>query len=321
MSVQKKVRKDTAMMFFSAGMIIGYLAVTIPLLVLVKSFTTSWFVFGLIAVCVPVLCLYLYAFMVERTSMENSEKKKLAKELKENVLRIWLFDLLYMAIFNNWIIFIYVFGIIAILVIFYNLSKVFLSNYSNKIGWSMIVDFVMGIAITVWLICKIEDNDIRIVITTILAAVFGGLLTLIGVAWSIKSQEKARKEEEKSKCKPMFRFFGRKAKISECNLVYCYKNLENETSNYDAFFYPFKNFDNANFSINNVEVNGIKFFPTNDSNIEKNEVFIIYSYHKKDDFVKSFKISVKDILGNNYEFKLVYDNQEPKYLKQCEGEN
>ena len=79
--------------------------------------------------------------------------------------------------------------------IFYNLTRVFLAN-GEKHWWGLLQDFVLGIAITIYLIYLIpSENELQNIVSTIIAAVYGGLLTLVGVAWTIKDGNDKRKED------------------------------------------------------------------------------------------------------------------------------
>ena len=76
-------------------------------------------------------------------------------------------------------------------IIFYNLANVFINKVGtsqtlNKLG--LLQDFIVGLVITVYLIYIIpeEFKTLQTIITAVVAAVYGGLLTLTGVAWTIK---------------------------------------------------------------------------------------------------------------------------------------
>ena len=63
-------------------------------------------------------------------------------------------------------------------------------------------DFLWGIAITVYLIFLIPGESLQTIVLTITAAVYGGLLTLVGVAWTIKDNSEKIKQERKLSIKP-----------------------------------------------------------------------------------------------------------------------
>ena len=78
--------------------------------------------------------------------------------------------------------------------IFYNLTRAFLSN-TKKHWWGLLQDFLWGVAITVYLIFLIPNDALQTIVLSITAAVYGGLLTLVGVAWTIKDTNEKRKED------------------------------------------------------------------------------------------------------------------------------
>ena len=49
---------------------------------------------------------------------------------------------------------------------------------------------------TVYLIYLIPEKELQAIILTIVAALYGGLITLVGVAWTIKKSDKDRKADE-----------------------------------------------------------------------------------------------------------------------------
>lgn len=73
---------------------------------------------------------------------------------------------------------------------------------------SIILFSLLAIALTVFLIYMIPERfeKLQTIITAIVSAVYGGLLTLVGVAWTIKYAEKQKREDELAKAKPLFTF-------------------------------------------------------------------------------------------------------------------
>ena len=174
-----------------------------------------WVIFGMVAIAAPCYFFSLFLFDIKHRPRSEEERKTVALNICKYILLYWLYDLFYMAIFNSWDILIYVFGIIAIVVIFYNLTSVFL-NGAKTLQFLLPFDLLFGIALTVYLIYIIPDDKLRNIILTIVASVLGGLLALVGVAWTIKHTNSARledlsrienehKEEERKKHIPYIR--------------------------------------------------------------------------------------------------------------------
>lgn len=55
----------------------------------------------------------------------------------------------------------------------------------------IVFGIAVGISFAIYYATK-SDNDLQIILTTMLAAVYGGLLTLVGVAWTFKKSDKDR---------------------------------------------------------------------------------------------------------------------------------
>lgn len=67
---------------------------------------------------------------------------------------------------------------------------------------------LLVISVTTVLIYIIPERleKLQTIITAIISAVYGGLLTLVGVAWTIKYGEKQKREDELARAKPLFTF-------------------------------------------------------------------------------------------------------------------
>lgn len=174
-----------------------------------------WVIFVFIAVAVPIYFLSFYVFSLGQRQMSDEEKKTGALNMCKYILLYWLYDLLYMAIFNGWPMLIFIFGIIAIVVIFYNVTTVFLHG-EKVLQCFLPFDLLLGIGLTIYLIYIIPDVHLQTIVLTIVASVLGGLIALVGVAWTIRHTnatrqedlmriERERKEEERKKHIPYIR--------------------------------------------------------------------------------------------------------------------
>lgn len=173
------------------------------------TYTWCWAIFILIFLCFPVFTFGMRYFLKKKYTEEQI--KTSLKVCWKYVGFYWLMDMFYMTIFNYWIadeqsqtiwlIFQFIFGGLAMVFIFYNLARAFLS-ISKKQWWWLLQDFLWGIAITVYLIFLIPDTSLQTIVLSITAAVYGGLLTLIGVAWTIKDNSEKIKQERKLSIKP-----------------------------------------------------------------------------------------------------------------------
>lgn len=175
-----------------------------------------WFAFALLAVSIPIGCVMVKAWSESKNTFSAEQIKVANVRLGKYIIFYWLLDLFYMACFNQWLVLQFVFGGIAMLIVFYNLTVAFLSeNKTNK--WLLLTDFLLGIGLTVYLIYIVPNGNLQEILIPVISAVYGGLLTLVGVAWTIKSNNKdrktdlerienERKEDERKKAKPLFTF-------------------------------------------------------------------------------------------------------------------
>ena len=189
-----------------------------------------WMAFVLVAVFFPDFILQWHCFVKANQGYNEEQTVASLKACWKYISFYWLVDLFYMATFNYWgasketqyiwLALQFVFGILTMIQIFCNLAKVFLSN-AQKNYRGLLQDFILGITITVYLIYLIPNTSLQGIVLTIVAAVYGGLLTLVGVAWTIKDSnikraddllrvERERKEEERKKHIPYVRITSNK---------------------------------------------------------------------------------------------------------------
>ena len=96
-----------------------YLAIAIPLVCCVDAFPVYWFFFGFFAVFCPIaFCRWYIRVCKDRCPYQQLDELKLLSAAITYIIMFWLFDLLYMAIFNDWLICKFVFGVLSIIVIF-----------------------------------------------------------------------------------------------------------------------------------------------------------------------------------------------------------
>ena len=175
------------------------------------AYTWRWAVFILVFLYIPVFTFGMRNFLKNEKEHTEDQLKSSLKICWKYVFFYWLIDLFYMVIFNYWIaneqsktIWLtlqFVFGGLAMVYIFYNLARAFLSN-AQKHWWGLLQDFLWGVAITIYLIFLIPSEPLQTIVLSITAAVYGGLLTLVGVAWTIKDNSEKIKQERKLSIKP-----------------------------------------------------------------------------------------------------------------------
>lgn len=238
------------------------------------------------------------------------------------ILFYWLCNLFYMACFKNSIAWKYIFGGLIMLIIFMNLANAFTIPHARTKfeNWGLLQDFLVGIGLSVYLIYIIPNTELKAVVTPIVAAMFGGLLTLVGVAWTIrqgqkeraedrKQLEEDRKEEERKKYLPFVNLYKGKAKTT--TTIYFLQNSDNSgtTGIHQIKNFRVKNTDFSSFSISNIKIDDIDYFVNPNWFIEKKAVVKFdLSNIFLDKIPTNISISIEDMIGNNYTIGLEFKN-------------
>lgn len=150
-----------------------------------------WVIFTMIFIATPVFLFNLYSLDLKVNDRSLSEKNRLAKDTLKSVLFLWIVDLFYMSIFNQWLKSTYFFGIIAVVFLFYNVTHAFLKGFKT-LQFLLPFEFLLGVGATVYLIYIIPDESLQEIILSVVTSVLGGLLALVGVAWTIRSTNEVR---------------------------------------------------------------------------------------------------------------------------------
>lgn len=165
----------------------------------------QWLIFGLIILMVPVGLYEIKNFVAKRIKPTEEQKKIVNQRFAILCLFYWLCDCFYMTFIINNLTWKFILGGLMMVIIFYNLTKAFI-NGDSQLKFGLIQDFIVGVALTIYLIYIIPNKSLQQVVIPIVSAVYGGLLTLVGVAWTIRKSDKDRKEEEIKKAKPLFTY-------------------------------------------------------------------------------------------------------------------
>ena len=325
-----------AIMIFGSAFIINYYNV---------AFSWWWAGFVIFAVYFPVFMFGIRKYLEKEKSYTPEQIKKSKKNCLKYVLFYWLIDLFYMSIFNYWqtsgdsqkiwFVLQFIFGGLAMVYIFYNLTRVFLAN-GEKHWWGLLQDFIFGIAITIYLIYLMPStNGLQNVVSTIIAAVYGGLLTLVGVAWTIKSANDDKKKELTLQNKPilyahmMDMIDALKLTPIELLFIDLKKIKSNESSkstceaSSDSQDEPLKvdeskikaggtitlkslvNTDNSIVLIKKIMVNDIELTPLNNNIIAKNKAYNLILHVPNITDKDKIKLYVEDVLHNPYCFAIL----------------
>ena len=317
------------------------------------AYTWWWAIFVLVALFLPFFVFGMRSFLKKEKEYTEDQIKTSLKVCWKYVGFYWLMDLFYMAIFNYWtaneqsqtlwLTLQFVFGGLAMVYIFYNLARAFLSN-AQKHGWGLLQDFSWGIAITVYLIFLIPDSALQTIVMTIIAAIYGGLLTLIGVAWTIKDANDEKKKDLILQHKPiiyahMMNSFVtlketpiellfvdlKKIKnigVSEEYLEECHSTPEDQTSKRkqtDAesggivTLKSIANTDNSIIIVKKITINDIELTPLNNNVMAKSKAYNLSLHVSNLTDKDQIKLYVEDVLKNPYCFTmLLYIHKDKK---------
>ena len=189
-----------------------------------------------------------------------------------------------------------------------------ISNLKSKNTISIsffVLDIICMLSLIVYLIYTIQDIDLRNIILTIASAIIGGILTLAGVAWTIKYGEKERTRQDYDKAKPMFTLFSIDYDIVNKSKDFSKISFEldlkiDPSSQAQIIWGSFINSDNSNFYIENVFPINVEHIPKQKA-ILKNQKFLLRLIIYTSDFMRDIEevvLTVQDIFGRKFYYKI-----------------
>ena len=281
-----------------------------------------WVIFGVVAIYTFLFFLSLLSYSLKHRELTKEEKQKISINVVKYILLYWLFDLTYMGIFNGWVWTTFICGTLAVTFVLYNLALAFFNVVEALKGW-LLLELLFGMGTAIYLIYMIPNESLQSIIVTIVAAVFGGLFTLIGVAWTIKKGDIDRKEDERKKNIPYMKVVhGIKESSEVCAHIYKGLDLSNikELEKVDGntvYFITIQDCLMKNISESNIILQGMFFDEkrydfTDPVILEKGEVCNIRTTGNHSIAVPNLEsmliLIVKDTMDNVYsiECKLNY---------------
>lgn len=186
-----------------------------------------WVIFGVVAIFTFLFFLSLLSYNLKHRALTKEERQKISLNVVKYILLYWLFDLTYMGIFNDWFWVTIICGTLAVTLVFYNLVIAFINIAESLKGW-LVPELLFGLGIALYLIYIIPDDTLQSIIVAIVAALFGGMFTLVGVAWTFKKGDIDRKEDERKKNIPYMKVVhGIKESCEVCSHIYQGLDLSN----------------------------------------------------------------------------------------------
>jgi len=179
-----------------------------------------WVIFGVVAIYTFAFFISLLSYNLKHKELTKDEKQKISINVVKYILLYWLFDLTYMGVFNDWFWTTIICGTLAVTFVFYNLALALFNIVESLRVW-LVLELLFGMGTAVYLIYIIPNEKLQSIIVAIVAAVFGGLFTLIGVAWTFKKGDEDRKEDERKKNIPYMKVvFGMEESCEACAHIY-----------------------------------------------------------------------------------------------------
>lgn len=298
----------------------------------------QWLIFIIIIIVTPFAVAYVGVCVKRKNKLTKEQEKAIEVNVIKFVLFYWLADLFYMSFIIDSMSCKYIFGGFILLIVFYNLTMSFVSN-TTKETWQRIgilQDFIAGVVLTIYLIyiipgkqikvngAVVVDNSLRDIITTIVAAVYGGLLSLVGVAWTIRKTDKdrkedlqrlenERKEEERRKYSPVFSVVNKNTD-SQKRVVFNLDEVENidkvTTQNWDSTNIKLQPVCVENSSKVEFYVYGFlfddEFYAAPEKFLIKKDYYFVVRFLKALRFARNYEISlcIEDLIENKYSVKL-----------------
>lgn len=292
------------------------------------DYAWMWVIFGIVALCIPTFFLSLLMFHIKNDHPSEEAKQKSALNIMKSILLYWFIDLLYMSIFNGWLIPTFIFGILSIVIIFFNLINAFL-NGAKSLRFFIVLEMILALIMSGYLIFIIPNESVQEIVLTIAAALYGGILTLVGVAWTIKDGnikrqedldriEKERKNDELRAYRPCAHFYseyGAKIKENKKLTLNVHSKNDNglEIENNNPIYvkdFILANSEHSSFYVYGVIINNdtIKLSPA--SFVRKEDfVRVCFQPIYMNNAITKISLLLEDLLGNLYELSLNFEKE------------
>lgn len=288
----------------------------------------KWLIFWSVIVILPIAFYNLACIAKRGRNLTEKQKKILAANAIKYTLFYWFCDLFFMSFIIDNLVCKFIFGGLIVLIVLYNLSMAFLKqtvkNGNKLLKLGLLQDFVVGIGMSIWLIYLIPDSDLQTIAMTMVAAAYGGLFTLVGVAWTIRKGDKdrkedlqrlenERKEEERRKYSPVFSVVNKNIDMKKCVII-----ALDDVENIDKIVIQSDDSDNIRLQPIYIEnsskvefyVYGFlfddEFYAAPEKFLIKKDYYFVVHFPKALKFARNYEISlcIEDLIENKYSVKL-----------------
>lgn len=316
-TIQKRKKKSLADYTETTSFLV-FLVIFISVFIINYYETTySWFwmIFIIVFIGIPLMGNSIRKYLTDIKSLSTVQQNNFKINLSKVTLLWWILDLFYMGIFMNWLTIQFVFGGLAMVVIFMNLSSTFLSS-TMKFKWILIQDFIIGIGLTIYLIYIIPNDNLQNILIPVISGVYGGLITLVGVSWTIKETRSDVRVAKLNEIKPIFFPVSEEIKENVRQIL----NAPEEgllPGTLVTTLGQLENSSKIDFFISTLLINGIEMFPIGSNRIKPNEIFeICHATYPSFTEIRA-QLVVYDIEENFYKYDILFGNNpnQPKIVR------
>lgn len=272
-----------------------------------------WISFGIIFLLIPFGVVGMKRWVINNNSLSDKQIKTANFRAFLLILFYWLCDLFYMScfIYNIWCQFI--FGGLLMAIIFMNLAQGF--SYPIKRTtfnkWGMLQDFIIGIGLTIYLIYRIPNETIQAITIPIVAAIYGGFITLIGVSWTIKKSDIDKANEEIRKARPLIFIVDHTREQVKNHINFAIGDFETTNKHFkNGTLYEFDNFVIKNSDFSYCAMKGfclnedvITMFIAQGLDKGTTYAYVGSETFMYDDEVKDVSLLLQDMLDNFYIYR------------------
>lgn len=316
-AVEKSERKKTFLTYIGDSGLLPIITIFLSAFIINYyeiKYDLPWAIFTFIATGIPSVIFASLNYQKKERNISTNEIKAYSVTSFKVIVLWWLLDLLFISIVKNWEIWPFIFGFLALLLIFYNLAISFLYKRKNS-NFFLLQDFILGIGLTIYLLYIIPDEKLQGIMITIISAVYGGLITLVGVAWTIKESHNSNRNAHLKSIKPLFyAVMYSNVNYTKSSTVRITFSTKEELVKPNHFILGvIRNSDKTELIIEKICIDGIDLFPDfNTPNVVPRDRIIEISIFTDNGVTQESNIEffVFDIEGNELKYKIILGNEE-----------
>lgn len=283
------------------------------------GFDWYWAIFILIAIGIPFTAINILSYNRKNLSLTNDQIKNSHINISKAIFFWWFIDLFFISSVKQWMTWVFIFGGLSMLIVFYNLAFSFLANKKrNKLF--LLQDFILGIGITIYLIYIVPDQRLQTILLTVVSAVYGGMITLVGIAWTIKENHNTNRLNYLKGIKPLF-YAVRYNNVNYTNKSTIRMGFVPEDKSRKGSFVilgAIRNSEKSELIINKLTIDDISLVPEFENVIEKSKVVEVSVLFERDlSTCKDAFLYVFDVEGNQFSYRIsfIHENNEHEILK------